>query len=160
MSDKAKREFTITRTFDAPRDLVFKAWTDPELVAQWWGQKGVFIPECKVDARPGGEINIVMEADESFGEYKGKQWPMEGTFVEIDEPTKIVFSAKGITEGRVILEYVTTVEFEAVKDKTQMSVHVLVTKIIDEDWAKKSAVPGMEHGWKQQFDKLAAFINK
>ncbi len=50
----ADRELTMTRIFDAPRELVFKAWTNPEHVAQWWGPKGFTNPVCELDVRPGG----------------------------------------------------------------------------------------------------------
>ncbi len=61
----ARREIIITRMFDAPRALVFKAWTDPRHVARWWGPKGVTNPVCELDVRPGGAIRIDMRgADE------------------------------------------------------------------------------------------------
>jgi hypothetical protein len=55
-----KREVVITRVFDAPRGLVFKAWTDPEHMARWWGPKGFTNPICELDARVGGAWRIVM----------------------------------------------------------------------------------------------------
>ena len=63
MSEPAT-ELTLTRTFNAPRDLVFRAWTDPELLSQWWGPNGVTTPVCEVDAVIGGKLNIVMLAGE------------------------------------------------------------------------------------------------
>src|ERR1700728_3834836 len=56
------KEFVITREFDAPRELVFKAWTDPKYLAQWWGPRGFTNPVCEWDARPGREIYVVMRA--------------------------------------------------------------------------------------------------
>jgi uncharacterized protein YndB with AHSA1/START domain len=53
---EAKKELHMTRECDAPREQVFKAWTDPELVKQWWGPKGVTIPTCELDVKPGGKI--------------------------------------------------------------------------------------------------------
>jgi uncharacterized protein YndB with AHSA1/START domain len=66
-----QKEFAIVREYDAPREKVFQAWTDPALISQWWGPEGVFTPICEVDARPGGLIHIVMEAGEALGDYKG-----------------------------------------------------------------------------------------
>jgi uncharacterized protein YndB with AHSA1/START domain len=57
-----KREVVITRVFDAPRGLVFKAWTDPEHMARWWGPKGFTNPICELDARVGGAWRIVMRS--------------------------------------------------------------------------------------------------
>jgi uncharacterized protein YndB with AHSA1/START domain len=58
----AERELTITRVFDAPRTLVFKACTDPKHVAEWWGPKGFTNPVCEFDARVGGKLRIHMRA--------------------------------------------------------------------------------------------------
>jgi|SRR6266581_9318749 len=155
--EDTKKELTIVREFDAPRELVFKAWTDPKLVTQWWGPKGVFTPVCEVDARPGGLINIVMEAGEELGKFKGTQWPMQGEFVEVDEPKKIVFNANAINEGKVILEHRTTVIFDEVDGKTKMTVYVVVTKALP---GSEYAIAGMEQGWNSQFDKLGEFLQK
>lgn len=154
MNDTQK-ELKMTRVFDAPRDLVYKAWTDPKLVSQWWGPQGVFAPVCEVDARPGGKINIVMEAGEELGDFKGTQWPMEGEFVELDEPKKIVFTSNAIDKGKVILEHQTTVTLDEDNGKTIMNVHVVVTKVLP---GSEFAIAGMEQGWNSQFDKLVKFI--
>ena len=58
-TETTSRELTITRTFDAPRALVFKAWTDPAQVAQWWGPAGWSNPVCEIDPRPGGAIRMI-----------------------------------------------------------------------------------------------------
>jgi uncharacterized protein YndB with AHSA1/START domain len=55
-----EQELVFTRVFDAPRELVFKAWTDPKQVAQWWGPRGFSNPVCELDLRPGGAIRIHM----------------------------------------------------------------------------------------------------
>lgn len=157
MSD-VQKEFTITREFDAPREKVFKAWTDPKLVSQWWGPAGVFTPVCEVDARPGGLMHIVMEAGETMGEYKGTQWPMDGTFEEVEEPSKIVFTANAINGGKEFFKHRTTVTFDALSDdKTKMTVHVVITDMIQ---GSEFAITGMEQGWNSQFDKLVELINK
>src|SRR5271154_3427625 len=56
------KEFVITREFDASRELVFQAWTDPKHLAQWWGPRGFTCPRCEIDVRPGGLIRIDMRA--------------------------------------------------------------------------------------------------
>ena len=152
-----KKELIMTREFDAPRESVFKAWTDPKLVSQWWGPQGVFTPICEVDAKPGGRINIVMEAGEEMGNYKGTQWPMEGKFEEVHKPSKIVFVANAINEGKVTPEHRTTVTLEEVKGKTKMTVHVLVTKVLH---GSAHAIAGLEQGWNSQFDKLVEFVGQ
>ena len=59
-ADPTFRTVVLTRLLDAPRELVFKMWTDPTHVARWWGPKGFTNPVCEVDARPGGALRIVM----------------------------------------------------------------------------------------------------
>ena len=61
-TESAERVLVIERIFDAPPNLVFKAWTDPKQVAQWWGPKGFTNPVCEMDVRPGGALRIVMRA--------------------------------------------------------------------------------------------------
>jgi uncharacterized protein YndB with AHSA1/START domain len=80
-------EVTITRILDAPRELVFKAWIDPQQVRQWWGPGKFTNPVCELDARPGGAIRIVMRGP------NGIDYPMSGTFREIVEPERLVFTA-------------------------------------------------------------------
>ena len=77
----------VTRIFDAPRELVWKAWTDPKYVMQWWGPKGFTAPVCKMDFRVGGKFLWCMKAPD--GEVVG--WN-GGEYFEIVEHEKIVYS--------------------------------------------------------------------
>lgn len=157
MTTEPQKELTISRLLDAPRELVWKAWTDEKLVQQWWGPYGVTNPICEVDAKTGGLLHIVMEAGEELGAAKGMRWPMTGQFVEVKEPEKIVFTATAINNDQPVLENTTTVTFEEEQGKTKMTVHVIVTKLMP---GGEFAVKGMEQGWNQQFDKLAEFVKK
>jgi len=104
--DYAGREFVITREFDAPRELVFQAWTDPKHLAQWWGPKGFTNPVCEWDARPGGKIYDVMRAP------NGAEHPMSGEFREIDPPERLVFSCGALDEnGELLFEFLHDVTF-------------------------------------------------
>ena len=153
IAEPGKQEIIITREFDAPRDLVFKACTDPELVAQWWGPKYFTNPVCEMDARPGGDILIHMQGP------NGAIYPMTGVFNEIVEPERLVFtsSALGGDQGEPMLEDITTVTFEEVNGKTRVTVHAVVTKATPE---AEGALDGMEEGWNQSLDKLAEFLAK
>ncbi len=150
-----QKEFSIVREYDAPPEKVFQAWTDPALVTQWWGPEGVFTPICEVDARPGGLIHIVMEAGEAMGDYKGMQWPMDGTFEEVKAPSKIVFTSSAVNQGVESFQHRTTVTFDEQGGKTKMTVHVAVTNMLP---GSEYAVAGMEQGWNSQFDKLGRFL--
>ena len=81
----ADREIVTTRVIDAPRELVFKAWTDPEHLAQWWGPKGFTNTFQEFDMRPGGAWRFVMHGPDGV-DYKNKS-----VFVEIVRPERIVF---------------------------------------------------------------------
>jgi len=155
--EEKNKELTLERTFDAPRDLVFKAWTDQELVKKWWGPRGVTNPVCELDAVPGGKINIVMLAGSELGELAGQEWPMTGTVKEVIEPSKFVFTGNAIVDGKEVLETLTTVTLKEEGGKTHMIVHVIVTKTTPE---AAGPLQGMEMGWNQQLDKLGEFLAK
>ncbi|HUI73255.1 MAG TPA: SRPBCC domain-containing protein, partial [Spirochaetia bacterium] len=74
------QNLVITRIFDAPRELVWKAWTDPRFVMQWWGPKGFTSPSCKIDLRVGGRYLFCMRAPD------GQEFWSGGEYVEIIAP--------------------------------------------------------------------------
>ncbi|KAF0243001.1 MAG: activator of Hsp90 ATPase 1 family [Planctomycetota bacterium] len=84
-SGAGDREIVSTRAFDAPRDRVFNAWTDPVLLAQWWGPKGFTNTFHEFDPKPGGHWRFVMHGPD------GKDWENHSVFVEIAKPERIVF---------------------------------------------------------------------
>ena len=150
------KEFTITRTFDAPRELVWKAWTDQKLIQKWWGPRGVTNPTCEWDARSGGKINIVMLAGKELGQFEGMKWPMNGVFREVTPQSRIVFSGNALDEVQdILLESLVTVDFEAIGQKTRMNLRFEVTKATAK---AEFAIKGAEAGWNQQIDKLAEML--
>ena len=78
------RNLVITRVFDAPRELVWKAWTDPALVVKWWGPKGFTSPSCKIDLRVGGQYLFCMRTPDGQEGWSG------GEYTEITAPERIV----------------------------------------------------------------------
>jgi uncharacterized protein YndB with AHSA1/START domain len=152
-----KKQLTLTRTFDAPKDLVWKAWTDPELVKEWWGPRGFSSEVTSWDLKAGGEIDLVMLAGEELGQMCGMKAPMQGKFDEIVEGEKIEFSASAIVNGKAVLETQTTVTFESEGEKTKLSVYIVVTMTTPE---AAGPLAGMEMGWNQQLDKLGEFLGK
>jgi uncharacterized protein YndB with AHSA1/START domain len=155
--EDAKKELTLTRVYDASRELVWKAWTDPKLVAQWWGPNGVTNTAHAWEAKPGGKIDLVMLAGEELGPMKGQEWPMTGEFKEVDEPGKLVFTGNAIVNGKEVLQHLTTVTLEEVEGNTHMTVHIVVTKTTPE---AAGPLAGMEMGWNQQLDKLGEFLKR
>jgi uncharacterized protein YndB with AHSA1/START domain len=142
-----RQEVNITRVFDAPRELVFKMWTDPELVEKWWGPKDFTNPVCKLDARVGGIIRIVMRGPD------GMKYPTRGIFNEIIEPELIIFTnVKEDDHGNAELEVVNTVTFIEENGKTKMTLKAVV---VMETPAACGSVDGMNVGWNQSIDRFA-----
>ncbi len=147
-----KRELTIMRVFDAPRELVWKAWTDQNIVKRWWGPRGVTNPTCEFDARPGGRIKIVMLAGKELGTFAGQKWPMKGTFREVVPQSRLMFTSDAIDDVKdILVQTEVTVDFEELEGKTRMKLHILVTKAGPK---AAMALQGMETGWNQQVEKL------
>lgn len=150
MEQALKTELTITRILDAPRELVFKAFTDPVQLQQWWGPKGFTAPVCKAEARKGGDIYIDMKGPD------GMIYPMDGEFVEVKEPERLVFIAAALdVEGKRLFENLNTLTFEEQGDKTRLTLRVSVNKMRGE---AEQYIAGMEEGWKQSLDKLGAQV--
>jgi len=141
------QELIATRVFDAPRDVVFRAWTDPERLKRWWGPKNFTNPVCEVDARPGGAIRIHMRAPD------GAVYPMTGTFVEVVEPERLVFTSAALDKnGEPLFEVLNTVTFAEEGGKTRLTVRASVSKVRGE---AAPHLAGMEQGWSMTLDRLA-----
>jgi uncharacterized protein YndB with AHSA1/START domain len=85
-TESAERVLEIERIFDAPRSLVFKAWTEPEHLVHWYGPRGFTLPSCKLDLRPGGSWRSCMLSPE------GREYWVKGVYREILEPERLVFT--------------------------------------------------------------------
>src|SRR5271156_2249876 len=141
------RELVITRVFDAPRELVFKAWTETEHLKRWWGPKGFTNPVCELDPRPGGAIRIHMRAPD------GVIYPMTAAIQELVEPERLVFLSAALHEnGGPLFEILNTVTFTVAGSKTEIT---LRAKVIKATAAAPQYLQGMEMGWSQSLDRLA-----
>lgn len=138
----------ITRIFDAPRELVWKAWTNPEFVKQWWGPHGFTSPACKIDLRVGGEYFFCMKAPD------GSEYWTGGEYVEIVAPEKIVSVLFYANEhGRVPPADINDVE---VRDVVTFEEHGNgQTKLT---FKRSHWDEGEDEGMKQICDKLAALL--
>jgi uncharacterized protein YndB with AHSA1/START domain len=146
----AEREITITRVFNAPCAMVFKAWTDPKQIAQWWGPKGFTNPVCEFDARVGGAIRVHMRAPD------GNVYPMGGEVREIVPPERLVFTNNALdADGNPIIHGFTTVTFAEEGGKTKMTLHTRGTAMTD---VAAGYLKGMEAGWTMSIDKLQALL--
>lgn len=154
------KQVTLERTYDASPEMVWKAWTDPELLKQWWGPDNVTIPECEVDLQVGGKFRIVMEAGEAMGPYKGTLWPMLATFTVVEPTSKLSYDAQAWTEGmkeETTIDQTTEVTFSEEDGKTVVKVIAAIHKTGPK---AGMAVQGMEAGFTQQLEKLGKFLNE
>ena len=150
MSADALPEVMIKRTFNAPRAKVFQAWVDPKQMAQWFGPKGFVNPVCELDVRPGGKLKIHMRGPD------GTIYPCHGTFHEIVEPERLVFTSQAIDDdGTVLIEALNTVTFADAGGQTALTVHARVVKVTG---LGAQYVKGMNQGWGQSLDKLEALL--
>ncbi len=160
--EQQTKELEITRILNAPRHIVWKAWTDPELVAKWWGPKGVTNPTCEWDPRPGGKIYIIMLAGKELGPAEGMQWPMNGKFTEVVPQHRLAYTSGALDDvdrgSDTFIEHTVTIEFEEMEEKTRMHIHIKVTKA--EGPKAPGALQGMTMGWNQQMDKLAEELSR
>ncbi len=154
------KELVITRIFDAPRELAWKAWTDPERVKMWWGPKSFTAPACKIDLRVGGAYLYCMRSPEgrdywSTGVYR-EIIPLErivATDSFADEKGNAVPASHYGMPGDWPSELLVTVTFEEVNGKTKMTL-------------RHAGIPAGEmsdmagEGWNGSFDKLAEHLAK
>ena len=152
-----EKTITIERVFNAPREMVWRAWIDPVQLAQWWGPKGVTIPECRVDSCVGGEIYAVMLAGPELGPMAGQRWPMKGVFKEVVENEKLVFVNNAVAEdGTILIEGETTVLLEdAGAGKTKMT---LTARGVGKAPQAPQMLAGMQQGWSESIEKLGILV--
>ena len=146
-------QVTIERTFSAPRELVFDAFTKAEHLARWWGPHQFDAPLCEVDARPGGAIRIDMRGPEPFGTS-----PLYGEFITLDRPAgfSMVIRAFEEPDGSWGIEHVSTFRFEdAPGGGTRMHMTTVVKQVSER---MIQAIAGMKESWSQSFDKLEAML--
>jgi uncharacterized protein YndB with AHSA1/START domain len=143
VSDKKNPRFETERVFDAPRKLVFEAWSKAEHVMKWFAPKPLAVPRCELDLRAGGVFYLVMRMPD------GTELPMDGKFIEVVENERIVFSAIIHDDNRVH----TTVTFSDVGTKTKM--HVVQTYSYE-----SPATRGAPQGWASTLDQLGEFAKR
>jgi uncharacterized protein YndB with AHSA1/START domain len=146
-TEPADRVLVITRIFDAPRDLVFKCWTDPEHMAKWFGPKGFTSTVLKNDLRPSGAYRIHMRGPDGADHWT------QGVFREIVPPERLVMVGSWAdAEGNPTRpETVLTLIFDEVDGKTKLTLH----NAIFESVTARDAHRG---GWNSSLDRLAEYL--
>lgn len=136
-------EVVITRLFDAPRSLVFEAWTSPEHLARWWGPKGFTLPSCVMDFRPGGAYRYCMRGPD------GQEHWAHGHYREVVAPERIVMTT--FIEASPGHEIITTVSFSEEGGMTRVTVRQ--TRPASDVHAR-----GQRQGWTESLEKLAVSL--
>lgn len=141
-------EVVMTRIFDAPRELVFKAHTDPDLIPSWWGLRSNATIVEKMEVRPGGTWRFIQR------DAEGNEFAFNGEYREVIPPERLVntFEFEGVP-GHIILD---TSIFEELPDgRTKLTATSLFTSVEDRDWMLNS---GMEGGSNESWDRLAELL--
>jgi uncharacterized protein YndB with AHSA1/START domain len=160
--DQNRNELIITRIFDAPRELVWNAWTNPDILMQWWGPKGFTSPVSKIDLRVGGEYFSCMRSPE------GQDFCSKGVYREVVELERLVMTDSfADKEGNIVpasyyglsldfpMEMQILVTFEEQNGKTKLILkHSNVINI------SETELNDMQQGWNESFDKLAELLAK
>jgi uncharacterized protein YndB with AHSA1/START domain len=150
VSTPSDREVVSERVFDAPRERVFAAFTDPALVAQWWGPHGTKTTVELMDVRPGGRWRFVIRNDSD-----GRENGFVGAYREVSEPERIVqtFEWDG-TPGHVVVE---TVTFEELGQRTRVRTNSLFHTTEERDGMVAS---GMERGLTESHERLTGLLTR
>jgi uncharacterized protein YndB with AHSA1/START domain len=143
----AATEIAVSRTFQAPRDLVFQAWTDPDQLTVWWGPEHFTVPResVNVDLRPGGRYELTM-IDPS-----GKEYPVRQVIREVDPPSMLVLFHEPMPDFGMLEAITTRVEFHEDGDHTRVDI---TSGPYDAEMG-----PNAGKGWEQMLDKLASLLS-
>jgi len=145
--EPGKQEIVMTRTFDVPRDLVFKTMTDPNLIPQWWGPRYLTTTVDEMDVRPGGRWRYVQR------DPQGNEHAFHGVYHDIAAPERLVFTFEyeGVP-GHVLLD---TVTLEELDGKTRLTDQSVFQSVADRDGMVQS---GMESGATEMMDRLEELL--
>jgi uncharacterized protein YndB with AHSA1/START domain len=145
-TESADRVLVITRIFDAPRELVFKVWTEPEHLMRWWGPRGFKMTSCEIDLRPGGACHFHMRSPE------GTEHRTRGVFREIIEPERLVMTRAWVdAEGKPGHETLLTLTFADHGGKTKLTLHHAIFESV-------TARDLHQRGWSSSLDCLAEYL--
>src|SRR3984893_13196038 len=152
IAEPGKQEMLITREFDAPRELVFQAFTDPELYVQWLGPSRLAMMLDKFEPTSGGRWRYIQK------DQSGNEFGFHGVYHEVLAPERIIdtFEFEGLPEkGHVALETLTLEELPG--GRTRLTAQSVFQSVADRDAALQS---GMEEGVKDTYNRLEELIAK
>lgn len=143
-----KLELVVTRVLNAPREVVFKAWTDPAQLMQWWGPAHHPAVQIDMDIRPGGRWRNCLRSPET-----GVELWHHGVFREVVPPALLVFTFVWEEEGERGVENLVTVTFEDLGGKTKLTLRqVPFVSVAERD--------GHGEGWTSTLDRLEKVVGR
>ena len=153
-ADEWQAEFTLTRLFAAPRELVFRIWTDPKYVALWWGVEGATNPVCELDVRPGGRWRIDMRT------AGGAVYRNGGVYLDVVENRRLVSTdvsdpQSPASTGSPPGDRLHTVTFEDTDEGTRVTLRVQFKSVADRDIFLRA---GVREGIGQSLDRLERIL--
>jgi uncharacterized protein YndB with AHSA1/START domain len=173
LPEDAECDFVISRVFDAPRELVFEAWTEAKYMRRWWGPRTVTNPVCEMDVRPGGAYRITMRMPD------GSEYPITGVFKEVVRPERLVMTlegsghpkewhdkvlascaeqgSRGYDEKNPVGDVLCIITFEKLGEKTKVTVR---QRFISAAIRNAMVKLGMDEGWMESLDKLAELLKR
>jgi len=144
-------EIVATRVFDAPRDLVWKAWTDPNHVILWWGPRGFTNTNQEMDVRPGGIWRFIMHGPD------GRDYPNQITFIEVKKPELLVYKHGGAEEVEPV-DFHVTVNFAEEGKNTKLTMRMVFSTA--EELTRVEKEYGAIQGLKECMDRLGEYLAK
>jgi uncharacterized protein YndB with AHSA1/START domain len=150
-ADTTDREILLTRTFDAPRELVWSAMTDPKHVVNWWGPRGFTTTIEEMDVRPGGAWKHTMRGPD------GTNYPNHSIFREVVKPERIVYTHGGHREGGPGVSFTASWTFDALSEtQTKVTLRMIFPSAENRDFVIKEF--GALEGGKQTLARLAEHL--
>lgn len=145
--DTDQRTLVLTRTLNAPRELVFRAWTDPKHLVRWWGPNDFTLPHCEQDFRVGGRYRFCMRASDGSDHW------VRGEYTHIDAPRRLVFTwLREDGEGDIWCDTVVEITLEQRGSSTLLTLNQTTFTTVEH--CKEHAI-----GWGECLDRLIHFID-
>lgn len=145
-TDSAKRTLVLTRTFQAPAELVFDAWSDPKHLVRWWGPNDFTLPHCEQDFRVGGHYRFCMRGPDGSDHW------VRGEYTLIDRPHRLVFTwLREDADGDIWCDTVVAITLEQRGEVTLLTLHQTTF----------ATVPHCEEhsiGWNECLDRLVQYV--
>lgn len=151
MTETAEHKLTLDRSYDAPLDAVWRAWTDPAQLAVWWGPHGMTTPECEIELKAGGLFRTLMRMAD------GTEFPSQGIYLEVKDRERLVttdaYAPDWIPTGKPFMTAVTT--FSVQNGKTRVVSEARHWNAEDRETHEKM---GFHQGWGESADRLADYL--